>query len=515
MTEKTAPQSNFLSTIKVGGWTFISRVAGLIRDIFTTNLLGASFFHDIFVVVLKIPNVFRKLFAEGAFSQAFIPIYSEYIGRKDDKGSQDFRNALFGILLSALFIFTALALLFAPIFILIFAPGFYFDIQKQDLAVSLLRIMFPYLALISLVAFAAGIQNSHNKFSIPAITPLIFNLSLIGSAWLVAPKIDIPVMALAWGVLLAGFLQLLFQIAPLATIKKIPIPKIDFQNPGVKKFFILILPAIVAGGIAQINLLIDTIFASLLITGSPTWLYVSDRLIQFPMGIFAIAIGTVLLPSLSKAYAQKEIKAYTEQLEHAFKLVFFLAIPSLIGLVLFASPLLATIFQRGAFLWSDVQQASLSLIAFSFGLPFFMAMKVLVPAFFSRQNTKTPMLIAFLSLLINVCLNYLLAFYFGLGHLGLAIASSISAIVSVIILSFILKRDGLISFTGILSTFSLKVLIASVALISFLSIFNQYFDFELFSQTQRLLHLVAAVIGSLIIYFGSSFILGVRPADFK
>ena len=515
MTDKTASQLNFFSTIKVGGWTLVSRVAGLIRDIFTTNLLGASIFHDIFVVVLKIPNVFRKLFAEGAFSQAFIPIYSEYISSKDEKSSQDFLNALFGILLSALFIFTALALLFAPVFILIFAPGFYFDIQKQDLAVSLLRIMFPYLALISLVAFAAGIQNSHNKFSIPAITPLIFNLSLIGSAWLVAPKIDIPVMALAWGVLLAGFLQLVFQIAPLASIKKIPVPKIDFQNPGVKKFFILILPAIVAGGIAQINLLVDTIFASLLITGSPTWLYVSDRLIQFPMGIFAIAVGTVLLPGLSKSYAQKEIKAFTEQLENAFKLIFFLAIPSLIGLILFASPLLATIFQRGAFLWTDVQQASLSLIGFSLGLPFFMAMKVLVPAFFSRQNTKTPMLIAFLSLLINVCLNYLLAFYFGLGHLGLAIASSISAIVSVMILSFILKTEGLISFSGIFSAFSFKVLIASVALISFLSIFNQYFDFELFTEVQRLLHLGAAVIGSLIIYFGVSFLLGVRTTDFK
>ena len=374
MTDNTASQLNFFSTMKVGGWTFISRVAGLIRDIFTTNLLGASIFHDIFVVVLKIPNVFRKFFAEGAFSQAFIPIYSEYLGRKDEKGSKDFLNALFGILLSALFIFSALALLFAPIFILIFAPGFYFDTQKQDLAVSLLRIMFPYLALISLVAFAAGIQNSHNKFSIPAVTPLIFNLSLICSAWLVAPKIEIPVMALAWGVLLAGFLQLLFQIAPLATIKKMPVPKIDFQNPGVKKFFILILPAIIAGGIAQINLLVDTIFASLLITGSPTWLYVSDRLIQFPMGIFAIAIGTVLLPSLSKAYAKKEIEAFTDQLAHAFKLIFFLAIPSLIGLILFASPLLATIFQRGAFLWIDVQQASLSLIGFAFGLPFFMAM---------------------------------------------------------------------------------------------------------------------------------------------
>ena len=515
MTVKTASQLNLFSTIKVGGWTLISRVAGLIRDIFTTNLLGASIFHDIFVVVLKIPNVFRKFFAEGAFSQAFIPIYSEYIGTKDEKGSQDFLNALFGILLSALFIFTALALLFAPIFILIFAPGFYFDDQKQDLAVSLLRIMFPYLALISLVAFAAGIQNSHNKFSIPAVTPLIFNLSLIGSAWLVAPKIEIPVMALAWGVLLAGFLQLLFQIAPLATIKKIPIPKIDIQNSGVKKFFILILPAIIAGGIAQINLLIDTIFASLLITGSPTWLYVSDRLIQFPLGIFAIAIGTVLLPSLSKAYAQKEVQVFTEQLEHAFKLIFFLAIPSLIGLILFASPLLSTIFQRGAFLWGDVQQASLSLIGFSIGLPFFMAMKVLVPAFFSRQNTKTPMLIALLSLFINIFLNYLLAFYLELGHLGLAIASSISAIVSVFILSFILKKEGLISFAGIFSAFSFKVLIASVALIFFLTIFNQYFNFELFTQAQRVMHLVVAVISSLIIYFGVSFFLGIRPSDFK
>ncbi len=515
MINKTAAQLNFFSSIKVGGWTFLSRVAGLIRDIFTTNLLGASIFHDIFVVVLKIPNVFRKFFAEGAFSQAFIPIYSEYLAHKDDHGGQEFLNALLGILLTALFVFTVLALLFAPIFILMFAPGFYFDIQKQELAVGLLRIMFPYLALISLVAFAAGIQNSHNKFSIPAATPLIFNLSLIGSAWLVAPKIDIPVMALAWGVLLAGFLQLLFQIAPLAIIKKIPVPKIDFQNQGVKKFFILILPAILAGGIAQINLLIDTIFASLLMTGSPTWLYVSDRLIQFPMGIFAIAIGTVLLPSLSKAYAEKAENTFILQLEHAFKLIFFLAIPSLIGLVLFASPLLATIFQRGAFLWSDVEQASLSLIGFAFGLPFFMAMKVLVPAFFSRQDTKTPMLIALLSLLVNIILNYLLAFYLELGHLGLAIASSFSAVMSVIILSLLLKKDGLISFAGIFSPFSFKVLIAGVALISFLLIYNQYFNFELFTEIQRLLHMSIAVVVSLLVYFGVSFMLGIRVTDFR
>ena len=515
MTERAVPQSNFLSTLKVSSWTLLSRIAGLVRDIFTTTLLGASIFHDIFVVVLKIPNIFRKFFAEGAFSQAFIPIYSEYLDKEDDQASQDFLNSLFGVLLSALFIFTILSLLFAPIFILIFAPGFYFDMPKQELAVSLLRIMFPYLALISLVAFAAGIQNSHNKFSIPAATPLIFNLSLIGAAWFVAPKIEMPVMALAWGVLLAGFLQLLFQIAPLASIKKIPVPRLDFKNSGLKKFFVLILPAILAGGIAQINLLVDTVFASLLETGSPTWLYVSDRLIQFPMGIFAIAIGTVLLPGLSRSYAQKNTQAFRLQLENSFKLVFFLAIPSVIGLAIFATPLLATIFQRGAFLWLDVEKSSLSLMGFAFGLPFFMAMKVLVPAFFSRQNTKTPMIIAFISLLLNVVLNYLLAFQFQYGHLGLAIASSISAFVSVIVLSIILKTEGLISFGHMFNLFSVKVFISSVALILFLVFFNTHFNFELFNQSERLSHLSIAVAVSMLVYFGMSYFLGIRPKDFR
>ena len=322
-------------------------------------------------------------------------------------------------------------------------------------------------------------------------------------------------MALAWGVLLAGFLQLIFQIAPLAAIKKIPVPKINLKNSGVKKFFILILPAIIAGGIAQINLLVDTIFASLLITGSPTWLYVSDRLIQFPMGIFAIAIGTVLLPNLSKAYAQKNTQLFIAQLEKAFKLIFYLAVPSVIGLILFASPLLATIFQRGAFLWVDVHQASLSLIGFAFGLPFFMAMKVLVPAFFSRQNTKTPMIVAMISLILNIILNYLLAFYYELGHLGLAIASSISAIISVAILSIFLRNDGLIALKEIFNPFVFQVFIASSALFVFLSVFNQYINFESLTEIQRLSHLTLAVLCSLFIYFGVSLMLGIRLKHFK
>ena len=292
---------NVLTSLKkVSGWTGISRLFGLIRDMATTNLLGASVFHDIFVVTLKIPNLFRRFFAEGAFNQAFIPVYSDYQVGNNDQETKDFINALTGNFLSILFLFTALVLLITPVFILIFAPGFYFDDYKREISVDVLRIMFPYLALISLVAFAGGIQNTHNRFSLPAFTPLIFNACLIFAALIIAPKYDIPIYVLAWGVLTAGFVQLVIQLYPLKQIDRLPIPKFDLNNQGTRKVFKLIIPAILAGGIMQINLLIDTIFASLLQTGSPTWLYISDRLIQFPMGIFAIAIGTVLLPTLSK-----------------------------------------------------------------------------------------------------------------------------------------------------------------------------------------------------------------------
>ena len=295
-------QSNkiYKALTRVSAWTGVSRVFGLIRDIATTSLLGASVFHDIFVVTLKIPNLFRRFFAEGAFNQAFIPIYSDYKKKQNEKNIYSFLNALAGSFLSVLFFFTLIVLLIAPIFIFIFAPGFYFDEFKKDLAVDILRIMFPYLALISLVAFSSGIQNTHDRFSLPAFTPLIFNISLIIAAIFLAPSFNVPVYALAWGVLVAGFLQLLIHIIALRKINRLPRPNFNWSHPGLSKFLKLIFPAILAGGITQINLLIDTIFASLLETGSPTWLYVSDRLIQFPMGLFAIAIGTVLLPTLSK-----------------------------------------------------------------------------------------------------------------------------------------------------------------------------------------------------------------------
>ena len=511
----TSVKSNkiFKALTQVSAWTGLSRLFGLIRDIATTSLLGASVFHDIFVVTLKIPNLFRRFFAEGAFNQAFIPIYSDYQKSENEKDIYNFLNALAGSFLSVLFFFTLIVLLIAPIFIFIFAPGFYFDDFKKDLAVDLLRIMFPYLALISLVAFSSGIQNSHDRFSLPAFTPLIFNISLIIAAVYLAPKFSIPVFALAWGVLAAGFMQLLIHIIALKKIKRLPRPTLNWSHPGLKKFITLVFPAILAGGIIQINLLIDTIFASLLQTGSPTWLYVSDRLIQFPMGLFAIAVGTVLLPTLSKIDITQNKNLFISELQKGQRFVLFIGLPSFIGLYLCSVDLISTIFLRGEFSSYDVQQSSLSLMAFSIGLPFFMLMKVLTPAFFARKDSKTPMYVALLSLVLNAFLNYLLAFELGLGHIGIAIGSSIAAVVSVVILEIILVKDGLINLINPLNKFNFSILIPSILVIVFLNYSAQFFDFFDLNQTERVLALLFKVTISIFIYFIISRII--RGYSFK
>ena len=504
----------FSSLRKVISGTGLSRFFGLIRDISTTNLLGATIFHDIFVICLKIPNLFRRFFAEGAFNQAFIPIYSDFEKANNKNDTYEFLNSLAGILISSLFVFTLLVLIFAPMFIFIFAPGFYFDPVKKDLAINVLRIMFPYLALISLVAFAGGIQNTHKRFSIPAYTPVFFNLSLIIAAVAIAPKYEMPIYVLAWGVFLAGIVQLLIQILPLWRINRLPIPKLNFNNSGIKKFFRLIVPAVLAGGIIQINLLIDTIFASLLETGSPTWLYVSDRLIQFPMGIFAIAIGTVLLPTLSKFDLNHEKDKFISGIQKGQKFVLYIGLPSLIGLFFCAEDLISTIFYRGAFTSVDVINSSYSLMAFSFGLPFFMLMKVLTPAFFARKDTKTPMYVALVSLFLNVVFNYYLAFILDYGHVGIAIGSSLAAIISVFTLEIVLYRDGFIKSKSIVSKFSFNLFISSLFLIIFLYFYTSEIDFMKLTEVERIFYLSIEVLASVIIYFSISRLMLNKPLKF-
>ena len=499
-----------LSLKKVSGWTGVSRLFGLFRDIATTSLLGASVFHDIFVVTLKIPNLFRRFFAEGAFNQAFIPIYSEYQSEKNEYVTKDFINALAGNFLIVLFVFTLLVLLIAPIFILIFAPGFYVDDFKRDIATDILRIMFPYLGLISLVAFAGGIQNTHGRFSLPASTPIIFNSCLIIAAIFIAPKYELPIYILAWGVVVAGLMQLFIQFFPLKQIDRLPVPKIDFHHPGTIKVFKLMIPAIIAGGILQINLLVDTIFASLLTTGSPTWLYVSDRLIQFPMGIFAIAIGTVLLPELSKLSSDQDKTKFIDRVKKGQRFVLFIGIPSFIGLAFCSVDLISTIFLRGEFGVGDVYQSSFSLIAFSFGLPFFMLMKVLTPTFFARKDTKTPMYIALISLMMNACLNYILAFTFGFGHIGIAIGSSISAIISVLILEIILIKQGIVVLHNPVNRFNLSVLVSSIFMIFFLHYSSSYSFIDL-NSFERVLFLLFKVLISITIYFSFARLIYGKP----
>jgi len=496
--------SFFKSFKKVGLWTGLSRIFGLIRDISTTSLLGASVFHDIFVVTLKIPNLFRRFFAEGAFNQAFIPVYSDYYSSNNEKATKEFLNALAGSFLCILFLITIIVLLITPIFILIFAPGFYFDDYKREIAVNVLQIMFPYLGLISLVAFAGGIQNTHERFSLPAATPIIFNLCLILSALIAAPFFEMPIYALAWGVILAGFIQLLIQLFPLYAINRLPVPKLNFLNKGSQKVFKLMIPAIFAGGIIQINLLIDTVFASLLQTGSPTWLYVSDRLIQLPMGLFAIALGTVLLPTLSKINIDSHLSDFVEQVKKGQRLVIFIGIPCFIGLAICANDILSTIFLRGEFNQVDVHQSSKSLIAFSIGLPFFMLMKVLTPAFFARKDTKTPMYVALFSLVLNASLNYILAFKLGYGHVGIAVGSSISAFLSVLVMEAILIKQNIVVLNNPFNKFNFSILLASSFLVFFLLVFSEFINFDGLTQLEKLFYLGLEICISIIIYFGIS-----------
>ena len=490
-----------LKTLVVSFWTFISRIFGVLRDIATTYILGAGVAHDVFVVMLKIPNLFRRLVAEGAFSQAFIPVFTEYKNNQSREELKKLIDLTFTAISSLVLVLCILFMIFAPIVVFIFAPGFYIDPAKKILAIEILRITFPYLFFVSLVAFFGAILNSFSLFSVPAATPIAFNLSIIIGAIFFTDYFQLPVLAIAWGVFAAGLIQFFINIIPILKLKLFPKLKLDFNHPGLKKISILMLPGILSGGIIQINILIDTIFASLLITGSPTWLYISDRLIQFPMGIFAIAIGTVLLPTLSKFDLNHEKDKFIAGIKKGQKFVLYIGLPSLIGLFFCAEDLISTIFYRGAFSSIDVINSSYSLMAFSFGLPFFMLMKVLTPAFFARKDTKTPMYVALASLFLNVIFNYYLAFVLDYGHVGIAIGSSLAAIISVLTLEIVLYRDGFIKSKSIINKFSFNLFISSLFLIIFLYFYTSEINFMKLTQFERIFYLSIEVFASVIIYF--------------
>ncbi len=489
---------------------------GLVRDIVLTGLLGAGVALDAFVVMMKIPSVFRRLFAEGAFNQAFIPVLAEYKENNSTEETKDLINFTFGALSSALLCVTILALLAAPIFVMIFAPGFYLEPLKKELAIDILQITFPYLFFISLVALSGSILNSYERFSLPALTPLFFNLSLIAAAVWFAPALDLPIYAIAWAVFFAGIIQVLIQIPSLMKLGLLPRFKLDLQHPGVRKVMFLMIPGIIAGGVSQINMLVDTILASLLPTGSPSWLYVSDRLMQLPLGIFAIAIATVILPKLSNLFASESREQFSSTLDWSIRLILLIGLPAVIGLVMLAEPIILTLFERGEFGAQDSKMASSSLIALAFGLLAFMLIKILTPSFFARQQPKKPMIVALISMVLNAFLAWLLAFRLGYAHVGLALASSISAFFTVITLLFILRKDKVYKASQGWIYFLLRMLIASIVLILLIGYFGKEVDYlRQISEFSRFLYIIKIVLIGMIGYFLSLWILGIRIKDFS
>ena len=426
------------STGVVSAMTSLSRVSGFIRDMIYAQMFGAGAGTDAFFVAFRIPNFLRRLFAEGAFSQAFVPVFSEYQTQRSPEELRELVDQVTGTLGVILLVITALGVLAAPLLILIFAPGFTADAGKYELTVDMLRITFPYLLFISLTALAGGVLNSCGKFAIPAVTPVLLNLTMIAAALWLAPLMEKPVMGLAWGVFIAGIIQLSFQIPFLRQVKLLPRPRWGWAAHGVQKVLKLMLPAVFGSSVAQVNLLIDTLIASFLISGSVSWLYYSDRLVEFPLGIFGVALGTVILPRLSRQHVSAEKEDFSRTLDWALRWALLIGMPATVALILLAGPILSALFQYGEFDARDVEMSARSLMAFALGLVAFMLIKVLAPGFYARQDTRSPVKYGLIAMGANTVLVLILVW--PLAHAGLALATSLAAFLNAGLLFFNLRR---------------------------------------------------------------------------
>ncbi|WP_390879094.1 murein biosynthesis integral membrane protein MurJ [Marinobacterium arenosum] len=475
--------------------TMLSRILGLARDVVTASYFGASGSADAFFVAFKIPNFLRRLFAEGAFSQAFVPVLSEYRSQRDLAAVQQLVNRVAGTLGSSLILLSLLAVLAAPVLAALFAPGFYLEqSERYDLVVEMLRITFPYLLLISLTAFAGAILNSYERFAVPAFTPVLLNLSLIGSAILLSPLFDPPVLALAWGVLIAGGLQLLFQMPFLLRLRLLPKPVLDRRDPGVRRILKLMVPALFGVSVVQLNLLLDTILASTLQTGSVSWLYYSDRLSELPLGVFGIAIATVILPSLSRRHAEQSADQFAHTLDWAVRMVLLIGLPAALALLLLAEPMIITLFHYGALTDRDVMMAAMSLRAYACGLLAFMLIKVLATGYFSRQDTRTPVKIGIQAALANMVFN--LALIGPFKHVGLAAATSMSAYLNAGLLLYGLLKLKVFSWQSGWGLMLLRLLLANGAMVGVLlwlsAESDQWLAWGLWSRAAQMTLLVAA-----------------------
>ncbi|MDM8568462.1 murein biosynthesis integral membrane protein MurJ [Thiotrichales bacterium HSG1] len=487
----------------------MSRILGFTRDVVIAHIFGASTSTDAFLVAFKIPNFMRRLFAEGAFSQAFTPVLSEYQTKCNKTEIKHLVDHVAGNLGGILFWVTVIGVMIAPILVMIFAPGFIQYQAKFDLAVEMLRITFPYLLFIALTAFAGAILNTYGQFAIPAFTPVLLNLCLISSALWFTSYFDRPIIALAYGVLVAGVVQLTFQIPFLYRLRLLPRPRFNRHDKGVKHIHRLMIPALFGVSVSQINLLMDTLMASFLVTGSVSWLYYSDRLMEFPVGVFGLALATVMLPNLSRAIASNDIENYNNTLDWSLRWVFLIATPAMFGLMVLAGPILTTLFYGGEFTEQDIIKTTYSLMTYAIGLLGFILIKVLASGFYSRQDTRTPVKIAVIAMVTNIVLNLTLIWY--LAHAGLALATSVAALVNASLLYISLRKNDLFQPRMGWNLLLLRIFIANTVMINLLwwgggSILTWF----TMSGLERVVHLFGLITIGMLIYVASLFILGLR-----
>ena len=498
----------------VSSLTMVSRVLGYVRDFFIARVFGASLVTDAFFVAFKIPNLLRRMFAEGAFSQAFVPILAEYKNRTSAEETRTLVDSIATLLSLALVLAAVLGIAAAPLIVYVTAPGFAAEPEKFALTVQLLRITFPYIAFISLVALAAGILNTWNRFSIPAITPALLNVSFIVGAAFFAGYFDPPVLVLAWAVFAGGLLQLAFQVPFLVKLGLLPRWRLDLSHPGLRRVLLLMAPALFGVSVSQISLVINQIFASYLRTGSVSWLYYADRLMELPAGVLGVAVGTILLPSLSKYHADANRTEYSRLLDWGLRISVLLAVPSAVALAVLALPLIAMLFQYGRFTADDAWMTRQALTAYSVGLVGIILVKILAPGFYARQNVVTPVKIGILTLVATQAMN--LAFIAPLKHAGLALAIGLGACLNAGLLYWFLRKDGIYAPQPGWPVFLLKVAasVGFMAVVLF-STMGEPAWWLAAAWQQKLAAVVGLVVLGAAVYGGCLFAFGFRPRDFS
>jgi putative peptidoglycan lipid II flippase len=498
------------STSAVAGMTMISRVFGFLRDMITAQLFGASLFSDAFFVAFRIPNFMRRLFAEGAFSQAFVPILSEYQKQESPDAIKKFINSMAGTLSAVVFIVTCFGILGAPLIVRLFAAGYVPGSERYDLAVMMLRITFPYLMLISLTAFAGAILNTYSRFWVAAFTPVFLNLSMIATAIFLAPHLHVPIVALAWGVFIAGIVQLLLQSPFLKSMGLLPRPKIDFKDKGVTKVLKLMVPALFGVSVSQINLLLDTMFATFLAVGSVSWLYFSDRLMEFPLGVFGVAISTVILPHLSRHHASKSPEDFSMTLDWALRCVLLVGLPAAVVLAVISGPLLSTLLQYGHFDGHAVLMARQSLSAFAIGIAPFMLIKILAAGFYAQQDMRTPVRIGVLAMVSNMIFNVILIW--PLAHAGIALATSLASLINAGFLYYYLRKKGVYQPRSGWKFFTFRLGFANMLLAVWLWFGSgDIQEWITHHGVWRGIHLMILLSSAVLVYGVGLWLAGVRP----